>query len=187
MPSVGKAFEVTFLNSAHFDVLGYSRARTLFVWLTGPRLATLDQYIPVPPLALWCGVTSSLCQSEGSHFFFPAASIQWPHSVCSNQGVQEISTYKTKSLWAPKTFLKLSKKILHRIKWKVTALLKKSQFSKSEAKGKLTNVKQKMYNIPSDDCMFNCLNCLSVSLSRSFSLSLGIFVLFYFAKLSIAE
>lgn len=90
--SVSKALEITFLTFL---------ARTLFIWLTGPRLGTLDQYIPVPPLALWCGVTSSLCQSAGSHFFFPAASMQWPHSVCSNQGVQEISTYKNKKPLSP--------------------------------------------------------------------------------------
>lgn len=82
-----------------------------------------------------------------SHFFLPAASIHWPHSVCSSQGVQETSTYKTKSLWSPKTILKLSKKLLfcnkinnHSIVKGVSLFIREATFNKWEAKGKKYNI-----------------------------------------------
>lgn len=96
-----------------FDGLGCSRARMLFVWLTRSGLGSLDQHAPVLPSALWGDVTSPLCQSAGSHFFLPAASIHWPHSVslCSSQGVQEASTYKIKKPLSPQDILRLSGKL----------------------------------------------------------------------------
>lgn len=88
----------------------------LFDWHTRLKLATLDQHAPALPLALWLDVTSPLCQSACSHFSLPFASIRWPHSICCGQGTQDAWTSKTKSFWTLKTFLKLSKRLLSKVK-----------------------------------------------------------------------
>lgn len=99
-------------------------------------MGTLDQHAPVFPLALWGDVTSLLCQSASSHFFLLAASIRWPHSVCCSQGVQETSTYKTKSFWSPKTSLKLWKKLLFAEKRNTHSIIKEKSVFIEELKEK---------------------------------------------------
>lgn len=98
------------------DVLCCPPGGGLFDWHTRLKLATLDQHAPALPLALWLDVTSPLCQSACSHFSLPFASIRWPHSICCGQGTQDAWTSKTKSFWTLKTFLKLSKRLLSKVK-----------------------------------------------------------------------
>lgn len=98
------------------DVSCCPPAGGLFDWRTRLRLATLDQHAPALPLALWLDVTSPLCHSTCSHFSLPFASIRWPHSICCGRGAQDASTSKTKSFWTLKTFLKLSKRLLSKVK-----------------------------------------------------------------------